>query len=268
MTVKQITSPTNPHIKDIKSLFLRKYRKSTGLFLAEGLRNLLEAAALDADIRQLIYLQDMRDRPDVATLREQIIARGGLILEVNQDVLEKISRKDNPQAVIGVIRHQPKDLSAIDATASKACWVVLEHIHDPGNLGTIIRTVDSVGATGVILVGQTCDPTSVEAVRATMGSLFTVPVIQCSVDNFLAWLPGWDGQIIGTTLQDSVDFRSVAYSNKLLLMMGNEQSGLPPELRGRCHHLIRLPMAGRADSLNLAVATGITLYAALHSWQA
>lgn len=266
MTVKQISSPANGHIKDIKSLFLRKYRKASGLFLAEGLRNLLEAAALGADIRQLVYLQDIRDRPDVATLREQVIAKGGLILEVTAEVLEKISRKDNPQSVIGVIRHIPRGLDQIDTTAEAACWVVLEHIHDPGNLGTIIRTVDSAGASGVILVGQTCDPTSVEAVRATMGSLFTVPIIQCGVDDFLAFTKYWDGQILGTALQESVDFRSVAYSSKLLLLMGNEQSGLPPELRAACHTLIRLPMVGRADSLNLAVATGITLYAALHRW--
>ncbi len=266
MTVKQISSPANAHIKDIKSLFLRKYRKASGLFLAEGLRTLLEAEALGADIRQLVYLQDIRDRPDVATLREKIIPKGGLVLEVTAEVLEKISRKDNPQSVIGVIRHTPKGLNTIDTAADAACWVVLEHIHDPGNLGTIIRTVDSVGASGVILVGQTCDPTSVEAVRATMGSLFTVPIIQCGVDDFLAFAKRWDGQIVGTALQDSVDFRSVSYSKKLMIMMGNEQSGLPPEFRDACQTLIRLPMLGRADSLNLAVATGITLYAALHPW--
>ena len=266
MTIKQITSPGNTHIKDIKSLFLRKYRKTSGLFLAEGLRTLLEAEALGADIRQLVYLQDIRDRPDIASLRDKVQDKGGLILEVTAEVLEKISRKDNPQAVIGVIRHAPRGLNTIDITAPTACWVVLEHIHDPGNLGTIIRTVDSVGASGVILVGQTCDPTSVEAVRATMGSLFTVPLIQCSVDDFTAWTTRWDGQIIGTALQDSVDFRDVSYSNKLLILMGNEQSGLPDDLRAACHTLIRLPMMGRADSLNLAVATGITLYAALHRW--
>lgn len=265
--VKAVTSPANQHIKDIKALFLRKYRKQTGLFLAEGLRTLIEAAELGAELKQLVYLADLRDKPEVARLRAICASQNGLILEVSEAVLEKISRKDNPQAVIGVLKQNRRTLKDVPASA-QGCWVVLENIHDPGNLGTIIRTVDSAGAQGVILVGNTCDPYSVEAVRATMGSLFTVPIVTTSEGEFLEWCKGFKGQIIGTTLQDSVDFRSVAYDKNLLIMMGNEQSGLPENFRAACHTLIRLPMDGRADSLNLAVATGITLYAALHPWQA
>jgi TrmH family RNA methyltransferase len=265
--VKEVTSPANPHIKDIKALFLRKYRKQTGLFLAEGLRTLIEAAELGAKFQQLVYLADLRDKPEIARLRKVCAEQNGHILEVNEQVLEKISRKDNPQAVIGVLKQNLRSLKDVP-TSNAGCWVALENIHDPGNLGTIIRTVDSVGAKGVILVGNTCDPYSVEAVRATMGSLFTVPIVAAREDDFLTWCKTFQGQIIGTTLQDSVDFRSVSYGNDLLIVMGNEQSGLPDAYRNACNTLIRLPMDGRADSLNLAVATGITLYAALHPWQA
>lgn len=265
--IKQITSPANSIIKDIKSLFLRKTRRQTGLFLAEGMRTLLEAADLGADLQYLVYLAEWRDKADVAKLRQHCAECGGLTLEVNEIVLEKISRKDNPQMVLGVLRQNKRSLANI-AVEEGGCWVVLENIHDPGNLGTIIRTVDSVGARGVILVGNTCDPYSVEAVRATMGSLFTVPIIAAGEDEFLDWRKNWPGQVVGTTLQDSVDFRNVAYSKNILLLMGNEQSGLPERFRLACDTIIRLPMAGRADSLNLAVATGVSLYAILHPWKA
>ena len=130
-------------------------------------------------------------------------------------------------------------------------------------MGTIIRTIDGVGATGVILVGNCCDPYSVEAVRATMGSIFCIPIVTTSRDDFVTWAKTWPGLIIGTTLQDSVDYRTIEYNPPLLLLMGNEQAGLSDDLRKACHKIVRLPMNGRADSLNLSVATGIMLYAML-----
>ena len=265
--VKQVTSSANPIIKDIKGLFLRKNRKESGLFLAEGMRTLLEAADLGADLQYLVYRADWRDKPDVARLRAYCASNGGLTLEVNDEVLEKVSRKENPQMVLGVLGQKLRTLDSVPLD-EPGVWVALENIRDPGNLGTIIRTVDSVGAKGVILIGNTCDPYSVEAVRATMGSLFSVPIVTATEDAFLGWLKeSWKHPAIGTTLQDSVDFRTVSYEKNMLLVMGNEQSGLPDRFRTACDTIIRLPMQGRADSLNLAVATAISLYAILHPWK-
>lgn len=266
MPTKIITSPSNPIIKDIKALDMRKRRKETGLFLVEGLRSVIEGMECKRSLAYVVYNADMRDKDDIKRVVDYCESCKGLALEVNEDVLEKISRKDNPQSVIGVFKQVVGTLADIKPDAT-SCWVVLEQVRDPGNLGTIIRTVDGVGANGVILVDQCCDPFSVEAVRATMGSVFAVPVIQTTRDEFIKWRAHWTGDVIGTTLQSSVDFREVTPRKPLLLLMGNEQAGLSEELRAITTSCIRLPMNGRADSLNLSVATGITLYAMLEPWQ-
>lgn len=251
--VKFITSTANPLIKEIKALEMRKRRKETNLFVAEGLRTIIEGMELGADLQTLVYLSSVKDRPEIAKARDY----AGTAVEVNEMVLEKISRKENPQSVIGVFRQK---LQTLKDVTQDGTWVVLEEVRDPGNLGTIIRTIDSVGAKGVILVGNCCDPYSFESVRATMGSIFLVPIVTTTRDEFLDWSKTWKGQIYGTTLQDSVDYREADYQEPILLMMGNEQAGLTNELRDVCTALIRLPMKGRADSLNLSIATGIMLY--------
>jgi len=264
MSVKLITSPANQAIKDIRALEMRKRRKETGLFVAEGLRTIIEGMELGASMHTLVYLGDLKDRADVAKACAYCLKQNGEVLEVNQAVLEKLSHKDNPQSVIGVFKQKFMALEDIQPAQSK-CWVVLEEVRDPGNLGTIMRTIDGVGADGVILVGNCCDPYSIEAVRATMGSIFYVPIITTTKAEFIAWSKQWPGLMVGTTLQDTVDYRIPAYKPPLLLVMGNEQAGLSDELRAACTQRVRLPMNGRADSLNLSIATGIMLYRMLEN---
>ncbi len=251
--IKLITSTANPLIKEIKALEMRKRRKETNLFVAEGLRTIIEGMELNADLQTLVFASEVKDRADVRRACDY----AAQAVEVNDIVLEKISRKENPQSVIGVFRQKLRRLR--DVTQS-GVWVVLEEVRDPGNLGTIIRTIDSVGASGVILVGNCCDPYSFESVRATMGSIFLVPIVTATRDDFLDWRKDWKGLVVGTTLQDSVDYREVEYKEPILLLMGNEQAGLTNEMREACTDLIRLPMKGRADSLNLSIATGVMLY--------
>jgi TrmH family RNA methyltransferase len=140
--------------------------------------------------------------------------------------------------------------------------VALEAVRDPGNLGTIVRTADAAGCGAVILVGDCCDPFSVEAVRATMGSVFAVKIARASVPEFLAWRSDWPGSVVGTLLTATTDFRAAAYARPSLILMGNEQAGLTPALAAACDVTVKIPMRGRADSLNLAVATRIMIYAA------
>lgn len=269
MTEKYITSPSNPLIKDIRALEMRKRRKETGLFLVEGLRSVLEGIELNSKLKYAAYHTDIKNKKEIDICKAACAKSGGLALEVTDQVLEKISRKDNPQSVIGVFEQRTFGLETINkAPSSRECYVVLEEVRDPGNLGTIIRTIDAVGADGVILIGNCCDPYSIETVRATMGSIFSVPLIPTTREKFLDWAKEWSGDIIGTTLQTSVDFREITPRRPLLLMMGNEQAGLSEELRQIARpSCIRLPMNGRADSLNLAVATGICLYALLEPWR-
>jgi TrmH family RNA methyltransferase len=177
-------------------------------------------------------------------------------------LLQRISRKDNTQIMLGAFAQRWHDLQSVSLQTDKI-WVALDRVRDPGNLGTVMRTADAVGAAGIILVGDCTDPFSVEAVRASMGAVFNVQIVACSEAEFMAFGLNWPGQIIGTALPAAVDYRSANYYGPLVMLMGNEQSGLSRPLIELCDQLIRIPMHGRSDSLNLAVATGVALYTAL-----
>jgi TrmH family RNA methyltransferase len=258
--VKEVTSLANPLVKDIKALALKKFRDSQNAFMAEGLKLVIDALDLGWQIRTLVFAKAGRGNAAVEKVAARTVAGGGTVLEVSEKVLSAITRRDNPQMVVGVFsqRYLPlKDIRPKDGDV----WVALDRVRDPGNLGTVLRTVDAVGAKGVILVGDTTDPFSLETVRATMGSIFAVPVARATVETFLAWRKSFPGLVAGTHLKGAVDYRSVDFGNRpILLLMGNEQQGLPEELAASCDRLLRIPQAGRADSLNLAVATGVMLF--------
>lgn len=265
--IEHITSPSNPKIKAINSLFIRKFRKDSGLFVAEGLRSIIEGLDCGTVPQQLVFSEDADITPELQRAIDSTSSTGGLCLKVGQAVLEKLSRKENPQTVLGVFKQKWGAIQDIRLPSSR-CWVALEEVRDPGNLGTIIRTVDGVGADGVILIGSCCDPFSVESIRATMGSIFSVPIIPCTKDQFLNLIPTWPGAVIATALNNrTVDFRDAHYTPPLILVMGNEQAGISAEIQNAVHQTVKLPMNGRADSLNLAIATGIMLYAALERWE-
>ncbi len=265
--IEHITSPSNPKVKLITSLFIRKFRKETGLFVAEGLRSVIEGLECGVVPEQLVFSEDADIGPELQRAIDETSARGGLCLKVGAAVLEKLSRKENPQMVMGVFKQKFGKLSDIKPERSK-CWVALEEVRDPGNLGTIIRTVDGVGADGVILIGQCCDPFSVESIRATMGSVFSIPVVPCRREEFLDLTVTWPGSIVATALNDrTVDFREAEYKKPMILVMGNEQAGITEAIQNAVHQTVKLPMNGRADSLNLAIATGIMLYAAMEPWK-
>lgn len=257
MAVKIITSPANDRIKNIRALSMRKRRRETGLFVAEGLRTAIEAMELNAPMHSLLYHTDQATRADVMRLSHYCMAQGGTVYEVNDSVLEKLSSKDNPQRVMAVYAQKFAELE----TVKQNVWVALDQVRDPGNLGTIIRTIDAVGARGVILIDQCCDPYSPESVQASMGSIFSVPIIQTTATEFLNWRNAmWHGDVIGTILQTDLNAQDQVYGADCLLLMGNEQAGISDELRKTCTKLVKLPMRGRADSLNLSIATGVMLY--------
>ena len=258
-TIRDIASPSNPQIKEIAALHMKKRRDESGLFLVEGARAVLEALDCGQAPRTLIYRREARGEAFVARLRERTIAAGGEALEVGPAILEKLARKDNPQSVLGVFEQRYAALADLRPETA-GVFIALEGVKDPGNLGTVIRTADAVGAGGVILIGNTCDPFSVEAVRATMGSIFAVPVYRADAAAFRGFCARFPGPIVGAALQTETDYRSIDYPTPTLLLLGAEQSGLSDEARALCSALVRLPMKGRADSLNLAVAAGVMLY--------
>ena len=255
---KVVTSLANPVVKDLRALHMKKERAESGLFLAEGLKLVTDALEEGWPIRTLVHAARVKDQPLVAKAVKTAKARGALVLEVSDEVLTKICRRDNPQMVVAAFEQRLGSLG--DLTAPIGVWVALEGIKDPGNLGTIVRTVDSVGASGVILLGDTTDPFALEAVRATMGSLFHVPLVAASLEEFAAWKAARKIPVWGTHLAGAVDYRSFDWPETCVLMMGNEQSGLPDAHVAACDGIVKIPMAGKADSLNLAVATAVMLY--------
>lgn len=260
--VKEITSLGNPIVKEIRALSLKKNRDRSGRFLAEGLKLIIDAVDLGWQIKTLIYAASGKNNPNIETIAARTVAQGGLVLVVSEKVLGAITRRDNPQMVCGVLAQQYCNLDDFTPVAGQT-YVALDRVRDPGNLGTIIRTADAAGASGVILVGDSTDPFSLETIRATMGSVFAVPIARTDVDGFLAWQRNKNAFVVGTHLAGAVDYRSIDYTDKAtVVLMGNEQAGLPPSLADACDVLALIPQAGRADSLNLAVATGIMLFEA------
>jgi TrmH family RNA methyltransferase len=260
--VKEVTSLTNPIVKDIKALAQKKSRDETRSFMAEGLKLVIDALELGWTIRTLVYAKNVKGKPQVEQAALKTVATGGLVLEVSEKVLSSITRRDNPQMVVGIFEQRYTPLKDLTPQPGQT-YVALDRVRDPGNLGTIIRTADAAGASGVILVGETTDPFSMETVRATMGSVFALPLVKTVPAEFIRWKKTAGVKIVATHLAGAVDYRTIDYRAKpVVLLMGNEQAGLPDELAREADALARIPQAGLADSLNLAIATGVMLFEA------
>lgn len=260
---QKISSLTNAQVKAMRGLSQRKNRRASNTFLAEGLKLIIDGLEAGWEIETLAYsnsvLDQARSRDAVMDAAATAHKAGGQILEVTDAVMEKIARRDNPQMVVGVFQQKLHELASL-LSIDGGLWICLEGIKDPGNLGTILRTCECAGADGVILIGETTDPFGLEAVRASMGSLFHMPLVKISRDAFFAARQDWPGRIIGTHLSGTSDFRAVSKKRPLTILMGNEQSGLPDEFAEACDDLVIIPMRGKADSLNLAIATGIVVF--------
>lgn len=262
MTRRTITGFSNPTVKFLRSLREKKHRKASGKFLAEGLR-LLTDARESGHIPEMLVMATGRDpHPLLDALEADVLRAGGDVLEMSEDLLAKVSGKDNPQAVAGVFAEFDTSLAAIDRSTAKI-WLVAQALRDPGNLGTMLRTGDAVGAGGLILIDDCADPFSAEAVRASMGAVFTQTIAQARWEEFLPWLRSGAGQLVAASLRDAVDYRGAPYAAPCFLMVGNESRGLPEEYEMACDLRVTMPMKGRADSLNAAVAGAVLAYEAL-----
>jgi RNA methyltransferase, TrmH family len=260
---REITGFSNPLVKRVRSLRDKKHRRAEGLFLAEGLRILTEAREAGHLPLMLWHSLESAAHPLVQELSAQTEAGGGEVFLTSADILAKLSGKDNPQAVLGVYPEKLAALDGLDRTRAPI-WIVAERLRDPGNLGTILRTGDAVGAGGLILIDDCTDPFSVEAVRASMGALFTQSVTVCRWDEFIAWLRAGPGQLVGTSLNTDHDYQAARYRDPVFLLVGNESQGLPSAYEAACDTLVKIPMMGKADSLNAAVATSVMAYEVLN----
>jgi len=260
---REITAFSNPLVKRVRLLRYKKHRRDEGLFLAEGLRILTEAREAGRLPEYLFYARDNDAHTLVQALVEATEDAGGEAIETNADILSKLSGKDNPGAVVGVYPEFAVPLAELDRS-SAPIWLVAERLRDPGNLGTILRTADAVGAGGLILVDDCVDPFSVEAVRASMGALFTVKVAKAPWAEFATWLRGGPGQLVGLSLDTDLDYQAARYEAPTFLLTGNEAQGMPDYMAAACDVTVKIPMLGKADSLNAAVATAVMAYEVLN----
>lgn len=260
---REISGFSNPLVKQVRSLRDKKHRRAEGLFLAEGLRILTEALDAGNAPEMLWHAPESAAHPLVRKLAMATEAAGGEVFVTSTDILSKLSGKDNPGAVIGVYREWPTALGTLDR-ASADIWLVAERLRDPGNLGTILRTGDAVGAGGLILIDECTDPFSVEAVRASMGAIFTQKLATARWGEFIPWLRSGPGQLVGTSLNTQNDYQDPHYEAPTFLLIGNESQGLPEAYEEECDLLVKMPMLGKADSLNAAVATAVMAYEVLN----
>lgn len=258
-----ISSHANPLVKQIRALRQRRERVETGLFLAEGIHHVGEAAEAGWGIETLVYAPDQLSSDFAQRLVEQQSQRGVRCVAFSSDLFSDIADKDNPQGILAVLRQRHLKLDDIHCQDFRF-GAALVSPQDPGNVGTILRTLDAAGADGLFLLEGGVDPYHPVSVRASMGSIFWKPFVQASFAEFEKWVCGNGCQLVGSSAHASIDYRGFKPgSQPTILLLGNEQKGLSPDQLNACDVNLSIPMKGRASSLNLAVAAGILLYAVL-----
>ncbi len=242
-----ITSTQNPAVKAIKKLADAKARKESGLFLVESEKCVEEALKLPGLVKQLVILETESDK-----LRKYTDGFGGDIFLANQAVLETIATAKTPQGIIAVC-----SIEAMTFLQKDGLVVVLDGISDPGNLGTIIRTSDAAGAAAVYTMDESADVLSPKVIRASMGSVFHIPTKKATPADILA-LKENGYLVLGADLDGETEFSF--REEKLGLVIGSEAHGISPEMTALVDRKIKIPMIGKAESLNAAVAAGILIY--------
>jgi TrmH family RNA methyltransferase len=253
-----ITSTSNPHIKEIRRLRDRKFRNESGYAYVEGIRLVYEALIQGTDVSEIILAPEITkseiSEEIVKLAKERLLT----ITEVSKSVFEYLSSKDGPKGIAAIVKQNWGNLELINNPGKY--WVALFEVADPGNLGTILRSVDGAGGEGVILIGNCSDPYDPTAIRASMGAIFTKKIIRCCENDFIMAVSSSEKILIGTSDNSKVNFHDLDYKKDTILLMGSERQGIPLSLLRECNEIVSIPMAGSCDSLNLAVATSIILY--------
>ncbi len=254
-----ITSHSNETVKSIRKLKDRKYRDNTTTAYVEGVRQVIEALKQGVVVEKIIlaeaFLQSLHDERIESILENSSITK----IVVSDEVFKSFSLKEGPKGIAAVIQQNWKTISEFNDKLS-GVWVCLWEIADPGNLGTIIRTLDAAGAKGAILAGNCTDPFDPVSIRASMGAIFSKTLVKSDLAELVEVIKSKSYPVFGTSDSAGLYYRDVKYPDNMILLMGSERQGIPQELGELCSKMVSLPMKGVCDSLNLAVATGIILY--------
>jgi TrmH family RNA methyltransferase len=255
-----ITSRRNPRIVDIRKLEQRKQRQQQGLFRVEGLQLLHMALDAGARPRTVVYCESLFVGAEAPRLLRRFEQVGAELLPAAPEVMESLSSREVCQGLVATFPLPSTPLSALQP-APDDLVVVLDRLQDPGNVGTLIRTADAVGAAGVVLIEPTADPFDPKTVRGSMGSVFNLPIVlTADAGGALTHLSGCGLRTVGADVRAGVPWGDEVLAGGVALVLGNEARGLDADLRDHVAAWVRLPMIGRAESLNVAVAGGVLMY--------
>jgi TrmH family RNA methyltransferase len=256
-----ISSAANPVVKRMRLLGDRKHRRREGAFVVEGIQPVWQAVEAGADVEILVVAPDLLGSPAAGMVAAQEAA-GVRVARLTGELFARVSARDGPSGLAAIVRARVPGLASLPVTQGSV-FVALHEIGNPGNLGTIIRTADAAGGSGVVLVGAAADPFDPATVKASMGALFAVPVARAADPaEFFAWAAGSEVTVITTSARARASFWEAGYPRPLALLLGAERAGLPDDVLAAGDVQVRIPMTGTAESLNLAVAAGLLLYQA------
>ena len=250
---------SSPLLKRVQRLHTREERERTGLFYIEGMRFVAQALHHHAHIEHLIVCRELLTHPFAQWLAREQKKRGTPVLEVSRSVMERLSQVVDSQGLGAVVHQRWPRLEQVKPR-NELCWIAVETIRSPGNLGTILRTSDAVGGAGLLLLGDATDPYDPGTVRATMGAMFTQRFVRTSSKELAHWKRRKQYLLVGTSPTALQDYQEVHYRMPTILLIGEERKGLSAELQAMCDLMVRIPMVGESDSLNVAMATGVMLY--------
>ncbi len=260
---RQILSPNNQYIKLTASLRQKKYREETGLFVVEGSRFVQEALESSWVLEYAVISEAHESHERIRELATGFESRGCPVLLIPSALYKKISDTETPQGILAVVKQKRESVDAVVATPGKSLWVILDGLQDPGNVGTIIRTADAAGAAGVLLAGECADLYAGKTTRATMGSLFHLPVIKASAPQCLELCRRLGLSLYVAGAEAKYAYTVVDLTTPCAVVLGNEGAGVGEDFRSQAQLHLKIPISGRAESLNVASAAAVILFEAV-----
>ena len=261
-----ITSRNNPLVIQARKLLHKKERLQAGQFYVEGIRQTVQALETPQQVQHVLICPETLTSQTALQKVDAARQMGIDIVEFSEPVFRSFSIRDNPQGMAAICRQQTTAISDVNIK-SGIPWIALDSVQDPGNLGTILRTLDSAGGGGVFILDDSTDPWDPACVRASLGAVFTLKLVISSIEDFSNWKLKSGIFVAGASGEATQDYHTANYPDRILLLMGSEKQGLDDQLSELCDVKVSIPMRGRCDSLNLAVATGIILYEIIDHWR-
>jgi RNA methyltransferase, TrmH family len=262
MKYRRITSTSNPLIKGTLSILKKHRRERPAMVLIEGVHLIEAALTAGARMDSVFFTASLADGEEGRKMLEALPRKGDSFFEVSDKVMDRLSDTESPQGIVAVVSYQPLLLQEV-STSAPPLVAVLDGVQDPGNVGTIIRTSDAAGADTVVLLPGTCDPFMPKPLRASAGSVFSIPVVETELAPFMKWMKDRSMKLVVTAADATDTLYDTDLARPLAFAFGNEARGVSGELREAADLALRIPIYGRAESLNVGSAAAICLYEAV-----